>query len=564
MTIQVPTKDRINLILNHLNPSSEVFEGNPRHLSLRRPCHSQTKGDKGYKIVTAAEAVSGIPDGIVLATSGFVGCGSPEYLLHEVRKRFDATSHPCDLHLIAVATTGDRKGGGVDQLAVEGLIAKYTFGWSGNCPGLVDLIKANKMQAWNLPLGAVSHMVRDAAANRPGSLSRIGLGTFVDPREGGGKLNKRTKADLVKLVEVDGEQLLFYKTPRIQVALLRGTTADTDGNVSLEREAFYNDVLNMAIAAHGSGGLVIVQVERIVEKGSLNPRMVHLPAALVDKVVVAPRELHGQSMGSLEYSGSLSGEVRTPLSGPAMESLPMGPRKIIAHRCMLAFDRPHAIVNLGVGMPEGVAAMVNKHSRAQNPRILPLTMSTEVGVMGGIPAAGSRFGAAYNPDSVMMTSTMIDLIQGGNLDAAVLGCAEVDEAGNVNVSNFSGRHPGCGGFIDISTTAKQVIFAGTFTSGGAQVCVQEGQLQIVQEGRGPKFKKMVQEKTFAGSSCGGRDILYVTERCVFRLLETAEGPKVELIEIAPGIKLQEDVVDLMEFAPVVRNVQLMDPRCFCP
>lgn len=553
--LAIDSQERVNILLSHFNPVNGLH---------RRLCRDHTQEEQGSKIVTAAEAIAGIEDGIVLAISGFGRCGSPEYLLEEVRSRFDATAHPCNLHLIAVATTGDRMGRGVDRLAVEGLISKYTFGWSGNCPGFVDLIKANKIDAWNLPLGAVSHLVRDAAANRAGSLSKIGMGTFVDPRQGGGKLNQRTTVDAVKLVEVEGEQYLFYKAPRIKVALLRGTTSDTDGNVSLEREAFFSDVLNMAIAAHSSGGLVIVQVERIVEKGSLNPRAVHLPSALVDKVVVAPREWHGQIIASLEFDGSLSGELRRPLSDAAMETLPMGPRKIIAHRCMLAIDRPHAIVNLGAGMPEGVAAMVNKHAKTQNPRILPLTMSTEVGVMGGTPAAGARFGAAYNSDSVMVTSTMIDLIQGGNLDAAVLGCAEVDEAGNVNVSNFSGRHPGCGGFIDISQAAKRVMFAGTFTNGGLEVSTEDGRLRIDQEGREPKFRKSVQEKTFAGSSCDGRDILYVTERCVFRLLETGEGPKVELIEIAPGVRLQEDVLDLMEFTPVVRNIQLMDQRCFCP
>ncbi|GAB4815940.1 hypothetical protein N2152v2_002986 [Parachlorella kessleri] len=506
---------------------------------------------EGSLSVTAAVRPARCPSQAPLdaLVSGFVGSSSPELLLNAVRRRFDTTGHPRELGVVVVASAGNNKGRGADVLAAEGLVTRMIYGWTGSCPGYLKLIKENKMQAWNIPLGVASHIIRDVAARRPGPVTHVGLGTFIDPREKGGKVNSVTTQDLVHLVKLGGREYLWYQAPeRIGVALLRGTSADLDGNVSFEREAIYADQLNQAMAAHNSGGVVLVQVERLVERGSIPTKSVHLPGALVDKIVVAPPELHPQTLAPpLAYDGSLSGEWRRPLSD--IEGLPLNERAVIAHRAMLEIDTPNAVVNLGVGMPEGVAVMVATHSH-QNPHAASVTLTTEVGAFGGIPGGGLKFGTSHNAAALVPTATMIDFYNGGGVDMACLGMAEVDPEGNVNVSNFGGgRMPGCGGFIDISQTAKKVVFVGTFTSGGLQVAVEGGRLVVRQEGRVRKFVKSVFEKTFVASSAGGRPILYVTERAVFRL--THQGLVLE--EVAPGIDLERQVLALMDFKPLVAH-----------
>ncbi|EIE20813.1 nagb/rpia/CoA transferase-like protein [Coccomyxa subellipsoidea C-169] len=425
---------------------------------------------------------------------------------------------------------------------------------------------------------AVAHLLRDVAARRPGPITKIGLGTFVDPREQGGKINSPSQADAVEVVTLGGQEYLWYKAPaKIDVALLRGTNADLDGNITFERESLLTDALNQAMAAHNSGGIVIVQVERLVAPGSLNSRLVHLPGAIVDKIVVAPAELHRQTITMAGHDASLTGEIRAPASH--IQAMRLDERRIIAHRAMLEISRPNTIVNLGIGMPEarhaspeqllakpkgqsdGVARMVATHGSAQIPNALPAHLTTEAGMFGGFPAGAARFGAAHNADCIVPCATMLDFYNGGGVDMACLGAAEVDQEGNVNVHSFPGRQPGCGGFIDISQAAKEVIFAGTFTTGGLKVTVENGKLRIIQEGRSRKFKRRVAEKTFAASSAKGRRILYVTERAVFRL---REGEGIELTEIAPGVDLERDVLAFMPFRPLMKDVKIMDKRCFMP
>ncbi|KAL3152392.1 hypothetical protein ABBQ32_001446 [Trebouxia sp. C0010 RCD-2024] len=542
---------RLKVLQDHLSFKNAAWQ--EVHMSpCRAPAsHSYTK------VTKASAAVALIPDSAVITVAGFVGLGFPEYLVKAVRARYDSTQHPKDLHVVAVAACGDGKGRGLDELAVEGLISTATFGWAGLSPKLLKMIVAKKVNAWNLPLGVVSHIIRDTAAGRPGPVTPIGLGTFVDPCEQGGKLTSPDQADIVHLVQVGRKQLLWYEAPpKVHAALLRGTTADLDGNISFEKEALHLDSLNMAMAAHNSGGIVIVQVERIVERGSLPTRTAHIPGAIVDKIVLAPPENHWMHLGSGQYDGSLSGEVRAPSS--AIASLPMNERKVIAHRAMLMIHRPHAIVNLGIGMPEGVATVCTTHGH-HNPSAMPINLSTEAGSIGGVPTGGLRFGASHNAAAHMPCATMIDFYNGGGVDVACLGMAEVDEEGNVNVSYFPPRTPGCGGFIDISQTAKKVIFVGSFTSGGLQVHLEGSKLHIDQEGRSRKFRSKVQQKTFAASSANGRPIMYVTERAVFKLVE---GKGLELVEVAPGVDVQEHVLDLMDFKPLMPHVKQMDPRCF--
>ena len=503
------------------------------------------------KIKTAGEAIALIRNGDVVSCSGFVGTGTPEELIAALERRFFTTDGPRDLTLVFAAACGDGKERGLNRLAHEGLVRRVIGGHWSLVPKLAKLATNNRIEAYNLPLGTISHLYRDSAAHKAGTLTKVGLGTFVDPRQDGGKINARTTEDLVHVMQIGGEEWLFYQAFKINVALIRGTTADPEGNITMEREALLLDAQAAAMAARNSNGIVIAQVERIASSGSLDPRRVVVPGTLVDCVVVAPAATHRQTYAA-DYNPAYSGEIRIPVD--KLPPLELNERELIARRC--AFELPlDGVINLGIGMPEAVAAV------AAEERILDqLTLTAESGVVGGMLLGGLDFGVGINTQALLHQNQQIDFYDGGGLDLACLGMAQVDQAGNVNVSRFGSHLAGAGGFINISQNARQLVFAGTFTADGDSTRAEGGRLRIVTEGCTSKFVEAVEQITFNGplAAAKGQSVLYVTERCVFRL--QPEG--LQLIEVAPGIDIERDVLSHMAFRPIIGDVALMDPRIY--
>jgi propionate CoA-transferase len=505
------------------------------------------------KVIPAEDAISVLRDGDVLATAGYGGHGVPEQLLVTLERRFVETGTPRGLTLIHSAGQGDGGERGLNHLAHEGLLKRVIGGHFGLTPRIVQLVLAEKIEAYNFPEGVITHLYRDVAAGKPGTVSRVGLATFVDPRLEGGRMNAVTRDELVTLMTIDDKEYLFYQATPINVAFIRGTTADPDGNITMEREALTLETLAMALAARNSHGYVICQVERIAAEGTLDSRHVRIPGALVDAVVVAEPPHHMQTWG-VQHNPALSGEVRIPTK--MLPPLPLDDRKVIARRAAMEL-LPSSVVNLGIGIPEHVGRVAGEE------RIYDLiTLTVDPGVMGGVPASGVEFGAAINCQAVIDHGSQFDFIDGGGLDVAFLGFAECDEAGNVNASRFGGRIAGCGGFINISQNSKRVVFLGSFGAGGAEVVVEDGRLRIVREGNFTKFVKRVGQITFSGTLAARQQqrVLYVTERCVFRL--SPDG--LELVEIAPGIDLERDILRHLPFRPIVGRPALMDPAIFLP
>ncbi|MBR0600092.1 acyl CoA:acetate/3-ketoacid CoA transferase [Sinanaerobacter chloroacetimidivorans] len=505
-------------------------------------------------IITAEQAANLVEDGDTVITSGFVGNCNPEELSKAIEQRFLQTGSPRDLTYFYSASQGDRSGTtGGDHFAHEGLVKRVIVGHYATAPKLGALCLANKCEAYNLPQGVLTYLIRDIAGHRPGTITHVGLDTFVDPRNGGGKVNSRTTEDLVELLEMDGEEKLFYKAFPLNVAFLRGTYADEYGNVTLEKEAATTEVTSIAQAVKNNGGKVVVQVEKIVRTGTLDPRLVKIPGIYVHAVVVSDPKNHEQSLGGV-FNPAICGMTREPVGGE-VEISPLSAKKIIGRRAAMEL-RKDTVVNLGIGTPEYVAQVTNEEGIADY-----MTLTVESGVIGGVPQSGAKFGSSLNPDAIIDQPYQFDFYDGGGLDMAFLGLAECDEMGNINVSKFGPKLPGCGGFINITQNAKNVYFCGTFNADGLKAKIEEGRLVILEEGKKTKFIKQVEQVTFSGRYANkkGQKVLYITERCVFELRQDG----LYIIEVAPGIDVRTQIIELMEFEPKIDlNIKSMDEVLF--
>ena len=505
------------------------------------------------KIISSEEAARLIKDDNVLATSGFALLGVPEALMKSLEKRFLEEESPRNLTLLFAAATGDRESKGLNHLAHEGLVNKVIGGHFGLAPKLGALMRDNKIYGYNLPQGVICHVFRDKASKKTGTITKVGLNTFVDPRVEGGKVNSKTEEDIVQVIDILGEENLIYKCPNIDVAFIRGTYADEKGNVTMDHEATYSEAATIAQSVKNCGGIVIVQVDKVVKAGTLDPRNVKIPRIYVDYIVEAKdTEDQAQILGH-SYDPSLTGEVNMVVD--QLEALKLDERKIIGRRAAMELSRGD-IVNIGLGMPEAIPNVANEEGIGDF-----FTLTVEPGAIGGIPQGGNKFGASINPECMIDQPTQFDFYDGGGLSISFLGLAQVDKYGNINVSKFGPKVPGCGGFINITQSSKRVVFCGTFTAKGLEIKIENGVLKIINEGTNKKFIDSVDQITFSGNRAMKLEqpVMYITERAVFELKEDG----LHLTEIAPGIDIQKDILDVMDFAPIINNnLKLMDKRIF--
>lgn len=507
------------------------------------------------KVVTAEGAAALLQDGWRIAASGFGGFGHPEAVTDAIEKRFLLEAHPRGLSLLFAASNGDRRTRGMNHFGHEAMVKRVIAGgWRGT-PRLGALAMQDKIEAYNWPQGVISQLFRAIAAGQPGIVTRTGLGTFVDPRLEGGALNARSAKDLVRVLDIGGEEHLLYPAQRIDCALIRATTADVRGNLTLEHEAFPQDMLAIAQAAKNCGGIVVAQVKRVAQAGTLDVSRVRVPGMLVDYVVVAESpDQHWMSFGEMHnpaYLGEGSAEL------PRLES-GAGPdiNRIIQRRAFLELRQvPGAIVNLGIGIPSGLAATAAECGYAD------LRLTIESGVIGGVAAEELSFGAASHPEAVIDQAAQFDFYSGGGLDLAFLGMLQIDVAGNVNVGRLKDQIIGVGGFIDIAQNAKSVCFLGSFSAGGLRVSAGGGALQIEQEGKVRKVVADVDQRSFGASHAlqRARKVLYITERAVFGLGRAG----LELLEVAPGIDVRRHILDLLpQGVRIPAEPKTMDRRIF--
>lgn len=503
------------------------------------------------KVISADEAAGLVEDGDTLLIGGSGGGHSvPDALMAAVERRFLATAHPRDICSVHPVGLGDRVSTGASRFAHRGLLKRIVCGALVDSPPVAAMAEADEIEAYTLPQGALSQLIREIAAGRAGLVTHVGLHTFVDPRLGGGRQSKRAVESLVELVDLGGREWMFYRPFKVDVAFIRGTTVDEDGNITMEQEAVYGEMLAMAQAARNCGGIVVAQVKRLAARRSLPAKSVKVPGMLVDAVVIEPDQ---PQTFRTQYDASYAGEIRIPVD--TLPRLSLDARKIVARRCALEL-RKGAVCNIGSGISTGLPLVA-----AEEGILDEIFLTNEQGIIGGIPADGYDFGAGRNYSAIVDQPCQFDFYDGGGIDLAYLSAAEIDRSGNVNVSRFADRLVGIGGFVNISQNAKKVMFSGTFTAGGLEIACEQGGLRIVREGRSRKFVEAVNQVSFSGrySAEQGQDVLFITERAVFRLV----AGEVELIEIAKGISLDEHVLALMDFRPKVSPaLRFMDDRLF--
>ncbi|OSZ75798.1 acyl CoA:acetate/3-ketoacid CoA transferase [Hydrogenophaga sp. IBVHS1] len=520
------------------------------------------------KFMTAAQAVALIRDG---DTVGLMGGGGglmeATHVFEAVQARFLATQHPRGLTVMHALGIGDKKTKGMNCFAHEGLVRRVIGGhwvWS---PAMQQLAVDEKIEAYILPGGVSSQLMREIGAGRPGLFTHVGLGTVCDPRLGGGRMNATAKDDLAEVVHMDGREYLRYKPFPIHVAIVRASAADEDGNISFEHEAANLDAQSLALAARNSGGKVIVQVAERLPRGALKAREVRIPSAWVDAVVVDPDQRTSYDIPfDPSFSGELTGAARERSEAAdharevAAAQEAFGERQAIARRAAVELfntGKARPVVNYGVGVPDAVARLIA--ARGDQHR---LYQTIEHGTYGGTLMDGVLFGYARNASAMLDAATQFDFYAGGGLDIAFLGFGEFDVEGSVNVSKLGGLTVGPGGFIDIAQNARKVVFCGTLAAKGVKLQTGDGQMRVLQQGAVKKLVERVDQITFSGpqSLVRGQEVIYLTERASFRL--TPQG--IELFEIAPGIDLQRDVLDQMAFAPLLAaDMGVMSGEHFC-
>lgn len=510
--------------------------------------------------LSAAQAAGLVRDGQRVGISGFGGWSAPDDILRGIADRYALTGSPGNLTVYAGVVPGDmtEDGYGLSTLGAEGLVTTLVAGQTGQAPRIFRALGENRIAGYCLPLGVVGHLFEAMAGKKPGVLTHVGLHTFCDPRLDGCRMNDAARAqgrELVSLMEVDGREYLFYHAlAPMDVCIIHATYADEDGNISFDELPFISEQPEMAHACHNNGGIVIVQVKEIVQRGSIPPRSVLIHSSCVDYVVKADPANHPQGyMDSDRLRLELTGAIKLPLS--ALPPMKLNVRKVIGRRAAMEL-RENALVNLGIGLPDGVAAVANEEGISDR-----ITLAVETGTFGGVPVGSVGMGAAVNPEALYRITDNFDLYDGGCLDMTCLGMAEADQEGNVNVSKFAGRVVGPGGFINISQNTPKVCFLASFTAGKSDIEVSEGALHIRSDASGVKFRRHVEQVTFSARYARqtGQEVFYITERAVFQLTEWG----LTLVEIAPGVDLSRDILAHMEFRPAVsEQLKLMDERIF--
>ena len=508
------------------------------------------------RLISSCEAVELIRSNMTVAISGFGGYGSPEEVIIALCDKYKQCGEPKNLKLVKGVSVGDYVSKGTSRLFdCDGLVKTLICSHIGLEPSTISMVSANKVMAYMVPLGSICHLFRSIAGKKPGYITNTGLGTFADPRYGGSKANEITVSegsDIVNLIRIGNEEYLFYPSFDIDVCILRGSSSDCRGNISCEGEPILSNLFEMAAAVKASGGVVIVQVPYIVSDGTINPKNVVIPSPLVDYIVQASSENHEQCFGEA-FRPEITGQARIPIRNNTISQL--NERKICARRALMSF-KAGDVINLGIGMPDMVSTVAAEEGIDDQ-----FTLSIEAGSFGGVPLTKIGFGAAINPDSILSIANTFDLYDGGLLDRAVLGAAEVDKYGNVNVTKFGGRVVGPGGFINISQHAKNVCFLSSFTAGGLSVEASDGSLKIKTEGKYYKYKNDVEQISFSAARALDKkqNVLYITERAVFKL----ESEGLVLTETAPGIDLKKDVLSQMDFMPLISpKLKLMDEKIF--